>query len=194
MAVDRQGYLGMLQALLPRGRAWPRDPEATLTRLLEALAVEPARLDGRAEALLDEIDPRQTTELLGDWERVAGLPDDCSPLAGTHAARRAAVVVRLAGQAASTPAAMVAIAASLGVVATVREHDRTAAERIPGLDTSDGRWRYVWWLDVQSTDSVRHLDVLGGVDEPLATWGQVELECRIRAVSPAHTHVVFTYR
>lgn len=194
MAVDRQGYLEMLQALLPRGRAWPRDPEATLTRMLDALAGEPARLDARAEALLDEIDPRQTTELLGDWERVVGLPDHCAPLAGTHAARRAAVVWRLAGQALATPAAMAAIAASLGVVATVREHDRTAAERIGGLDTSDGRWRYVWWLDVQSAASVRHLDVLGGVDEPLATWGQVELECRIRAVSPAHTHVVFTYR
>ncbi len=38
-------YLGLLQGLLPTGPAWPRDPDATLTKLLSAEAEEFARLD-----------------------------------------------------------------------------------------------------------------------------------------------------
>ena len=193
MAVDRQGYTEQMQALLPRGRAWSREPGSILRRLLEAIAGGLARLDDRAEALLSEIDPRLTTELIEEWERVLDLPDRCTAPAPTLVARRAAVVSRLAVRSGATPADMVQIAASLGYVATVREHDQTAAEAFAGLDTSDGRWRYVWWLVVESAASVQHLDVFGGVDEPLASWGSAELECRIRAASPAHTRPVFTY-
>lgn len=193
MAVDRQGYTEQMQALLPRGRAWSREPGSILRRLLEALAGGLARLDDRAEVLLWEINPRLTAELIEEWERALDLPDRCSPSPPTLAARRAAVVSRLAVRSGTTPADMVQIAASLGYVATVREHDQTAAEAIAGLDTSDGRWRYVWWLAVESAASVQHLDVLGGVDDPLASWGSAEMECRIRAAAPAHTHPVFVY-
>lgn len=77
MVLSAEAYLAQLQALLPPGSAWPRAANATLTKLLGALAEELARLDARALALIDEADGRSTLELLSDWERVCGLPDPC---------------------------------------------------------------------------------------------------------------------
>lgn len=71
MAMTADDYRTALQALLPRGAAWTRSPEAVLMRVLAACAEEPERVDERADDLLDEADPRATLELLSDWERVA---------------------------------------------------------------------------------------------------------------------------
>jgi uncharacterized protein YmfQ (DUF2313 family) len=78
--VRRSGsdYLHALLALLPVGYAWPRHPESTLVKTLAGLAEFWGFVDGRAADLLErESDPRQTIELLPDWERNWGLPDPC---------------------------------------------------------------------------------------------------------------------
>mgnify|MGYP000979212013 FL=1 len=79
-------YLAMLQALLPRGAAWVREPDAVLTRLLAASAEELARLDSMAWRLLDETNPQTAIDSLEDWERLLGLPDECGLKAETLAA------------------------------------------------------------------------------------------------------------
>ncbi len=70
-------YREVLQGMLPSGAAWDRDLDAELTAILQALAVEAQRVEDRGVDLIEEIDPRTTTELLPDWERVVGLPGDC---------------------------------------------------------------------------------------------------------------------
>lgn len=192
-----EGYLGQLQALLPRGAAWPRERTATLTSLLEVLAEELARTDGSAAALLDEIRPASTLDLLPDWERVAGLPDACSQTeASTKSVRRGRVVSRLVSRPLMIGSVYEQIALSLGYDdATVIEHDERAAGAIIGLDVAGGRWRYVWWLRVTGADGRSLFNTLSSVTEPLAsTPTNDELECRVRAAMPAHTHVVFDYR
>ena len=72
-------YTTLLQQLLPPGRAWPRDPDAELTKLVDALAQELERVDARAVDLLDEADPRTAAEMLPEWEVALGLPDPTSP-------------------------------------------------------------------------------------------------------------------
>lgn len=99
MGLTSTDYLAQLQALLPPGPAWSKDEDAPLTRLLTGLAQELARVDGRALQLAKEADPRTVAELFADWERVAGLPDDCAIAFGgdqTVAQRRAALLGRLA--------------------------------------------------------------------------------------------------
>jgi uncharacterized protein YmfQ (DUF2313 family) len=78
--VNAADYRQQLAALLPTGPALPREPGSVLMRLLEPPAAELARIELRAIALLDEADPRVTAEMLVDWERAFGLPDDCSPI------------------------------------------------------------------------------------------------------------------
>jgi uncharacterized protein YmfQ (DUF2313 family) len=50
------------------------------------------------------MDPRSTTELIADWERIAGLPDPCANVAPTTLeGRRAAVVARIIARGAGGP-------------------------------------------------------------------------------------------
>jgi|GEM_PF-2742733 len=77
MGLTADDYLALCQNLLPSGPAWPRESDAFVTRLLDAWAQELARIDARVDALIEEADPRTTSELLDDWEREYGLPDEC---------------------------------------------------------------------------------------------------------------------
>ncbi|MCA3315198.1 MAG: DUF2313 domain-containing protein [Roseomonas sp.] len=77
--MDASAYLSQLLGLLPPGDALAREPGSRLERLLSVPAAELARVDGRVEALLLESDPARTTEMLADWERALGLPDECYP-------------------------------------------------------------------------------------------------------------------
>jgi uncharacterized protein YmfQ (DUF2313 family) len=77
--MDSSAYLSQLLGLLPPGDALAREPGSRLERLLSVPAAELARVDGRVDALLLESDPARTTEMLADWERALGLPDECYP-------------------------------------------------------------------------------------------------------------------
>ena len=190
MAVTAQGYVGQLLALLPHGRAWPREPGTALRALLDGLAEEYARIDRRGEELLTETDPRSATELLPDWERLLGLPDECSAIGATLRARRRAAHHKLTGVAGLDEAAIVQAAAELGYTITITQLNQAMADAVQGIDTTGGRWRFVWWVNFDAP--VEYFNTLSGVDEPLATYGRsAELECRIRAIAPAHTYPVF---
>jgi uncharacterized protein YmfQ (DUF2313 family) len=87
--MDGSAYLSQLLALLPPGDALAREPGSRLERLLSVPAAELARVDGRVEALLVESDAARTTEMLADWERALGLPDECYPNESFSRASRA---------------------------------------------------------------------------------------------------------
>jgi uncharacterized protein YmfQ (DUF2313 family) len=92
---DADKYLGMLQALLPRGLAWTRAPDAVLTRILLAVAGELARVDAAACLLPEEANPASAKGSIEDWERVCGLPDGCLPAGSTLQECREAVLAKL---------------------------------------------------------------------------------------------------
>lgn len=95
-------YREQFFALQPPGQALPTDPDSVWGRLLDGLAREYGRTESRSSALVRESDPRQSAELLPDWERVCGLPGDCAiAWDSTLQARRAAVVAQLTGAGAS---------------------------------------------------------------------------------------------
>lgn len=170
MALTDADYLQQLQELLPPGPAWPRDPDAYLTRLLSAWAAECARVDARANALMDEADPRATAELLPDWERMLGLPD---PLLDAHdtreyrmpwaatgyiapdlTARRARVVARLTAQPQATAAAIAADLTACGWRAP--DGGQIAIDLVEPWSVDDDwerpayddTWRYAWIIRV----------------------------------------------
>lgn len=95
-------YREQFFALQPPGQALPTDPDSVWGRLLDGLAREYGRTESRSSALVRESDPRQSAELLPDWERVCGLPGDCAiAWDSTLQARRAAVVAQLTAPGAS---------------------------------------------------------------------------------------------
>lgn len=172
-----------LQALLPPGAAWPRDADAELTALVEALGWEFSRVKRRGRRLMTELDPRTTFELLEDWERVYGLPS--AGVAPTSLeGRRQALHARMLEFLSPTPAAFIELAAACGYTATVQEPYGDLVARCGRArcgDTLYGEaWAHVWILVVEDPP-------------PGPALTHAQLEAVIRRSTPSHTLVVFSY-
>lgn len=62
-------YQKALQALIPTGRAWTRDPKAVQAAVLRAIAASFQRSDNDALALLRGAFPKTATIMLTEWEK-----------------------------------------------------------------------------------------------------------------------------
>lgn len=186
-------YRRNLQALLPQGRAWPTDKEAVLTKLLDGIAAGLARVHNRGIDLVAEADPRTTVELITDWERVCGLPDDCAPAGGgTLAERRAAVVARITARGGQSRPFFIDLAARLGYAVTIDEFRPFTCDSSCDDAVNDEEWWHVWRVNAPET-TVREFTCDSPCDEPLATWGNEILECNLGRLKPGQTHLIFGY-
>lgn len=192
MVMNATAYLTQLQALLPRGAAWTRDPEAVLTKLLQALAAEFARIDTRAGNLLLECDPRLTTELLPDWERVAGLPDACVGQPETLTDRRAALHARITAAGGQSATYFISLAATLGYAITVTEFRPYTCQSPCEDNIYDHDWAFTWRVNAPET-TIREFTCESSCMEPLRSWGNLLLECTIARNAPAHANLLFGY-
>jgi uncharacterized protein YmfQ (DUF2313 family) len=155
-------YASEYQALLPSGAAWPRAADSVSTELARGLTKEFERVDERAAQLLLEMDPRTTTELIDDWERVTGLPDPCAPSAPTTLeARRAVVVARLLARGAGGPSVtfLAELIVALGIDSAdllIRRFHRQPftcdSACTDALDPAEVGWPYVWEVIVEHSE------------------------------------------
>lgn len=188
-------YLAYLKGLLPEGPIWPRLPGTRLAALLDGMAAELSRVHNRGIDLLEEADPRTTYELLRGWERVYGLPDECTVAgAETIAERRLRVAQKEIALGGQDPAYYIGIADKLGYPgALVTEFDPYDCESDCEAYVFPEDWRFVWRFDVQQETRILEMDCESACDEPLRVWGDFALECVIYKLKPAHTHVFFSY-
>lgn len=195
MGMTQPDYLSQLQALLPQGPAWPRDQDAVLTRLLAAFAEEFARIDGGANQLLEEADPRTTNALLTDWERVAGLsaisPADGSLLSTEQ--RRANLKGRLTERGGQSRAYFIALAANMGFTITITEF----REWNVGMDVDaplyGSDWNFAWQVNAP-TVTAEEWSVDSDVDASFAVWFEgLLLEMALAEDKPAHTVLLVNY-
>ncbi len=192
MGLTESDYLTQLQALLPHGPAWPREPDANLTRLLNAWADELARVDGRSSALIEELDPRTVSELLADWERIAGLPDACVASEQTTAQRRTSLHARITTLGGQSRAYFITLAERLGYTVTITEFDPHTVSDDVEQPIHGQAWAFAWQVNAPQ-NTVGTLSVTDSVADPLAWWGNEVLECVISRLKPAHTNVLFAY-
>lgn len=203
-------YANAMLDLLPTGAAWPRDAESVLAKYFQGLAgLWGEHVDPRAAVLLTrESDPRQTIELLPDWERNFGLPDPCvaEPLGVVE--RQAALVSKMTMVGGQSRNFFRGVALSIGYESI------QIIERAPFMfgvsefgDTRDPetgwpRWelgppeirfnwivragttRYTWWQFGKAEF---------GIDPHLRIALFTDLECLFRRYKPAHTLVFFDY-
>lgn len=194
MAMTSADYLLQLQELLPQGPAWPRE-DSFITRLLDGLSQELSRLDAKALGLADEADPRSTGELLADWERVAGLPDDCAVAFGgeqTTPQRRAALLSRLTNLGGQSAAYFETLAAAMGYTVTVQDFSQQSVENDVDAPLYGDAWTYAWQVN-GILNEVSEISVDDTVSDPIAAWGSSLLECVFERLKPAHTNVLFSY-
>lgn len=195
MGLTTTDYLRQLQALLPPGPAWPKDDDALLTRLLGAIAAELARVDGRAQRLVEEADPRTVAALFADWESVAGLPDSCAAAFGgdqTMAQRRTALVGRLTTLGGQSPAYFIGLAAAIGYAITITEFSAHTVNDDVEYPLYDAAWNFAWQVN-SALNTITDITVDSTVEDPIAAWGNALLECVINRLKPAHTTVLFSY-
>lgn len=194
MGLSADNYRRGLQALLPTGAAWPREADRTFTRFLAALADEFARVDARAGILIEEIDPRITSELLPDWEQAFGLPDQCSAQSETLTARRAALLARMTTTGGQSAQYFIDLSAALGFTVSVSEFRQFRVGQSAVGDALYGDdWVYAWQVNAP-LDTIQEFRVnQNAVGDPLRSWGNTSLECVISARKPAQSFVIFSY-
>lgn len=169
-------FLQALQNLLPRGRAWPRDPAALMTALLSGLSPTYARLQARDNELIVEALPSSTDELLPEWESTLGLPDPCAGPNPTLPARQAAVLARFSNNGGQSADFFIAYAALLGYVITITVYSPFVFGDNFGEALYGEAWAFAWT-----------------VNAPVAAETNPVLECEFMRLKPAHTTVSFVY-
>lgn len=187
-------YLAALQSLMPRGPVWPRDGDATLTKLLAGLTPIYERQNARSNQLLVDAFPASTLELLPEWEETLGLPDPCAGLSPSVAQRRAQVVARLIAVGGQSAPYYIAYALALGYVITIKNFASARAGMLRAGDPLRGpAWAHAWQVNAP-INTVQRMQVgAGRAGDALATWGNAVLECALREVMPSHTVLIFSY-
>jgi uncharacterized protein YmfQ (DUF2313 family) len=193
VALTAEQYRDQLIALLPQGAAWIAEPITVLYKLLHGVAESAARVDTRVDDLIREINPETTSELLADWERALGLPDNCGTAPTTAVDRRDAVVLKLNTIGGQSPKYFIDLAALYGYTITITEFRPFKAGSKAGTPLYGKQWAY--WFQVNGyTNTIKHFKAgLSKAGEPLRSWGNDVLECLINKYKPAHTDVIFAY-
>ncbi len=189
MSASSEEFREQLVMLLPPGEALSHEPDSTLVEILWALAEELARVDDRVGQFVDrELDMSLMTELLAEWEEMAGLPDGCGPLPTLDDERRNLVIQRLTDEHLMTAQALVDEALRLGYVITVREFDPTVCgDECGSVLASATIWFYFEVVYAGTTEFDAELGVTV-VGDPLGdSIGPGRLVCLVDRMKPAHT-------
>ncbi|WP_328184613.1 YmfQ family protein [Marinobacter sp. OP 3.4] len=187
-------YRNQLTALAPPGQALPDQSDSNWQQLLQALAEEYARLDGRLHDLVKEGNPESTNELLTDWERLLDLPGPCDSLPETIQERRLAAHGKLIRVGGASPAYFIELAESLGYQVTITEYRPfRAGFSAAGDSLTNEEWLHHWMVNAAETAVVEFSAGQSAAGEPVRSWGEGQLECPIEQLKPAHTVVNFSY-
>ena len=174
MARDQAQYTKLLKRLQPTGRAWSKS-SGLIPELLEGLAAELARVDGRVDDLINERDSRTTAELITEHETEWGLPDECLGSSTVLAERRAAILARIRAIGGLSPAYYISVAAALGYTITIEEFTPAwSGLAVSGDPCGDQGVLFYWLVNV-------HYDFVN----PFTSYS--DLECLLEKIKPAHT-------
>lgn len=189
-------YKEQLKLLLPPGQAFPREPGTNIDALLDGLSIELARVDTHGTRLVPEANPLTTSDLLADWERAVGLPDKCAEtLDDTLQGRRNALVAKLSSTGGQSPAYFIGIAKALGYTISIEEFRPFRAGRSSAGDAlTNGDWAFTWMVHASSVTVIAFRAGQSAAGEPLRSWGNDSLECKLNQLKPAHTILLFAYR
>lgn len=175
MAHSIDDWLHALQQVMPRGKAWPRDQNADLTRFLRALARRLSRAEANGDMLLAEMRPETTFQLLEEWEGYLELPE-CGLARGSIEERRAAVVEKYHRKGWLAPWQIEAVAAALGFTVSVHVILPHHCLRSCMYPLYPARYRWLLQIDVQEIKGGR-FTCIDNVMTPLLSERASALEC-----------------
>lgn len=176
-----------MQNLLPRGAIWPRDPDASQSKVIAALTQIYGRQAARSLNLLTDAFPIAPVELLPEWEESLGLPDPCAGAQPTIQLRQQQVNARfIAGGGQSVPF-FIGFAAALGYPITITEFAPSRFGLPFGLPFGGVEWASTWQVNAPTFTIEGFEFGHDAFGEPFASWGSTTLLCEMERISPAHT-------
>ncbi|HZR87902.1 MAG TPA: putative phage tail protein [Bradyrhizobium sp.] len=190
-----EDYTAAVLSLFPRGRVWPRDPNALFPRLATAIAASFRRVDVAALGLLVDAFPATAVNLLPEWEQSLGLPDPCAGPSATLQQRQGLVVARFAGTGGQSVAYYVQYAANLGYPISIAQYApfRCGMGRT-GQPLLGAAWAYAWRVTLPLEGALTYFRTgRSAVGEPLLSFNHSILECALQEIKPAHTTLLFSY-
>jgi uncharacterized protein YmfQ (DUF2313 family) len=186
-------YLAQFQRLLPRGRIWHRGWGRVQDADLLTLMPTWSRLHARLNALIGEIFPCSTLELLTEWEATLGLPDPCVGELGSVQQRVRAVCAKFAARGGQSKTYYRQVAAALGFSIEIHEFTPFTAGWEAGLPVYGESWAHTWSITAVA-EMIWYFEAGNSTaGEPLRIWGNRLLECVFERIKPAHTILIFRY-
>lgn len=173
---DAAAYVDWFYRHLPKGPVWPVDQQSTPVwhSLLEALSLEPARVDAFVFGILSVFIPAPTMgpEMLDVWEAFLGL----TPQASDTTSTRALAILALLGQYISPTLDnlqdQVDLFGNSAVVSHLQYHQFEMGVGVMGDTLRGDQWMYTWAVTYDAPQSDT-------------------FEAAVRAVMPLHTTLIF---
>ncbi len=195
----KANYKTLIRKLFPLGWAWRINPGTVFDEFIDSLTGEPCRVEERSIDFLDELNPATTFEMLDNWERLLGIPDECTREGDLGVSeRRTRILQKLTTGGGQSPSFYQLIAQQLGYEVEIfdvlnYQSFRVGISRVGDPLSNGADWAFTWQV-VAPADFVRRFRVgLSSVGEPLVLIENTTLECVIRKFAPAHTQVLFSY-
>ncbi len=205
-------YKQLLVNLLPKGKLWKIDEQPVLSKVLGSTAVELARAGERVEDLKREVDPSQTNEALDQWERVFGIPDECTPEGQTPDERRTQLIQKMTNIGGISKSFYEFLILQLGFQSTVQKTRNFLAGRgragdplwnyfnrhfvagsPAGMQLREVGWRYYFNAEIPVTAS-EHFVAGSHAGDPIRSFSNPLIQCTIRKLKPANSGVTFTFK
>ncbi|PMQ04152.1 hypothetical protein DyAD56_15805 [Dyella sp. AD56] len=187
-------FQGAMWALMPRGRAWSREPGSVQDQTIACFAPSYARNTQAAINLLADAFPSTALDLIPEWQETLGLPDPCAGPAPTLIQQRLQIVARLTATGGQSVPYFIGFAAALGYQVTITQYapfrcgQSRAGQQLGGTD-----WFFTWAINAPLNTITKFLAGQATAGEALGSWGNAVLQCELQAAAPAHTVLQFHY-
>lgn len=183
-------HVDLLKRLLPPVSLDPNGKNIGIQ--LEAEGAMFDRVSAYADLILDEADPRSTSALMPDWERVYGLPDTCAGGDQTSAERRTMLVMRASLQGGLSKPWFIALAARLGYPITIDELHPHHTEDDTEYAATDEQYEFIWRVNAPLTNMIEKRTE-DDTEMATALWGNKRLECVFNCYKRPETFIIFSY-
>ncbi|MCY1687957.1 YmfQ family protein [Yersinia enterocolitica] len=184
-------YTAALQALIPAGLVWPKISGGVQTSTLRALARSYQHSDEDARDLLDAAFSSTATAMLPEWEATLGLPDLCAiGEIDSIIQRQRAVISKLFGIGGQSVAYFIWVAEALGYTISITQYRQACSGMSVCGDAING---FIWLITAPETTINYAQCGLTYCSDPLRSWGNKQLECRLTVLNPSHTILKFGY-
>ena len=133
--------------------------------------------------------------MLPEWESSLRLPDDCAiGESGGVSDRQRAVVAKLISTGGLNRDYYIRVAAALGYTITITQfRPAMSGMSVCGDALNGDEWPFTWRINAPQTTIKYSLAGTSYCGDPLASWGNKQLECSINKIAPSHLNIIFNY-